>query len=88
MPQKVFYNLHYQRDSWNASKIRNIGVVEGNPSATDNKWEEVKRGDDRSALEVRSLRQTTIQHSWDTHKAARFAIGIVSVHRSWGVSRK
>lgn len=39
MPRKVFYSFHYQRDSWRASKIRNIGVVEGNPSATDNKWE-------------------------------------------------
>lgn len=46
MPRKVFYSFHYQRDSWRASKIRNIGVVEGNPSATDNKWEEVKRGGD------------------------------------------
>ena len=46
MPRKVFYSFHYQRDSWRASKIRNIGVVEGNPSATDNKWEEVKRSGD------------------------------------------
>ena len=46
MPRKVFYSFHYQRDSWRASKIRNIGVVEGNPSASDNKWEEVKRGGD------------------------------------------
>lgn len=30
MPRKIFYSFHYQRDSWRASKIRNIGVVEGN----------------------------------------------------------
>ena len=44
MPRKIFYSFHYQRDSWRASKIRNIGVVEGNQPASDNKWEEVKRG--------------------------------------------
>lgn len=38
MPRKAFYRFHYQRDSWRASKIRNIGVVEDNPSATDDKW--------------------------------------------------
>lgn len=46
MARKVFYSFHYQRDGWRASKVRNIGVVEGNPPATDNKWEEVKRGGD------------------------------------------
>ncbi|HEY9829240.1 MAG TPA: TIR domain-containing protein [Stenomitos sp.] len=46
MSRKVFYSFHYQRDSWRASKIRNICVEEGNPSATNNKWEKVKQGGD------------------------------------------
>ncbi len=46
MARNVFYSFHYQKDGWRASKVRNIGVVEGNPPATDNKWEEVKRGGD------------------------------------------
>lgn len=46
MARRVFFSFHYQRDAWRASQVRNIGVVEGNPSATDNKWEEVKRGGD------------------------------------------
>ena len=46
MARKVFYSFHYQADGWRASKVRNIGVVEGNAPATDNKWEEVKRGGD------------------------------------------
>ena len=46
MARKVFFSFHYQRDAWRASQVRNIGVVEGNASATDNKWEEVKRGGD------------------------------------------
>ncbi len=46
MVRKVFYSFHYQKDGWRASKVRNIGVVEGNAPASDNKWEEVKRGGD------------------------------------------
>jgi len=46
MVRRVFFSFHFQRDAWRASQVRNIGVVEGNPSATDNKWEEVKRGGD------------------------------------------
>ena len=46
MARKVFFSFHYQQDAWRASQVRNIGVVEGNASATDNKWEEVKRGGD------------------------------------------
>lgn len=45
-PRKVFFSFHYQRDAWRASQVRNIGFVEGNPSASDNKWEEVKKGGD------------------------------------------
>lgn len=46
MARKVFYSFHYQKDGWRASKVRNIGVVEGNAPASDNRWEEVKRGGD------------------------------------------
>ena len=46
MARNVFYRFHYQRGSWRASKFRNIGVVEGKPSASDKKWEEVKCGGD------------------------------------------
>lgn len=46
MARKFLYSFHYQRDGWIASKVRNIGIVEGNPPASDNKWEEIKRGGD------------------------------------------
>lgn len=46
MVRRAFFSFHYQRDAWRASQVRNIGVVEGNPSVTDNRWEEVKRGGD------------------------------------------
>ncbi len=44
--RRVFYSFHYAADSWRAATVRNIGVVEGNRPATDNEWEEVKRGGD------------------------------------------
>lgn len=46
MARRAFFSFHYQRDAWRASQVRNIGVVEGNSSVSDNKWEEVKRGGD------------------------------------------
>ena len=44
--RRIFYSFHYAADSWRAAMVRNIGVVEGNRPATDNRWEEVKRGGD------------------------------------------
>ena len=44
--RRVFYSFHYAQDSWRAATVRNIGVVEGNRPATDNQWEEVKKGGD------------------------------------------
>ena len=44
--RRIFYSFHYAADSWRAATVRNIGLVEGNRPATDNKWEEVTRGGD------------------------------------------
>ena len=46
MTRKAFYSFHYVPDSWRASQVRNMGVVEGNKPATDNDWETVKMGGD------------------------------------------
>ena len=32
--RRVFYSFYYKEDSWRASQVRNIGVVEGNRPAT------------------------------------------------------
>ena len=48
MARRVFYSFHYTNDNWRASQVRNIGSVEGNKPATDNDWEEVKRGGDKA----------------------------------------
>jgi hypothetical protein len=46
MARRVFFSFHYAADNWRASQVRNIGAIEGNPSATDNDWEQVKKGGD------------------------------------------
>ena len=42
--RQVFYSFHYEPDSWRASQVRNMGIVEGNKPASDNDWETIKRG--------------------------------------------
>ncbi|HSH87201.1 MAG TPA: TIR domain-containing protein [Methylophilus sp.] len=46
MARRVFYSFDYQRDSWRASMVRNIGMVLGNQAAIDNAWEEVYKSED------------------------------------------
>jgi len=49
--RRVFYSFNYNDDAWRASKIRNIGVVEGNQPIKDNDWESVKKGGDKAIEE-------------------------------------
>ena len=46
MARRVFFSFHYKPDNWRASKVRNIGKVEGNSPASDNDWETVTKGGD------------------------------------------
>lgn len=46
MARRAFYSFHYIPDNWRASQVRNMGVIEGNRPASDNDWEEIKRGGD------------------------------------------
>lgn len=48
LARKAFYSFHYLPDSWRASKVRNIGVVEGNQSVSDNEWESITKGGSKS----------------------------------------
>lgn len=43
---RAFYSFHYVPDGWRAAKVRNMGVVEGNQSISDNSWETLKRTGD------------------------------------------
>ncbi len=47
MKRKVFYSFHYEKDVFRVQQVRNIGKLEGNPLATPNTWEEIKRKGDK-----------------------------------------
>lgn len=76
MTRKVFYSFHYQRDGWRASKVRNIGVVEGNPPASDNKWEEVLSGGDAGI-------QRWIDAQLENRTCTIVLIGAETANRRW-----
>lgn len=42
----VFYSFHYDLDVFRVQQVRNIGVVDGNASASPNEWEQVQRNGD------------------------------------------
>ena len=44
--RRAFYSFHYRPDSWRASQVRNMGIVEGNRPASDNDWESITGGGD------------------------------------------
>jgi MTH538 TIR-like domain (DUF1863) len=44
----VFYSFHYDRDAWRVQQVMNMGVIEGQPLLTTQKWEEVKRKGDQA----------------------------------------
>lgn len=46
MAPTAFYSFHHIPDCRRASRVRNLGVIDGNQPATDNDWEELKRGGD------------------------------------------
>jgi hypothetical protein len=46
MARKVFYSFHYKPDCTRVALIRNMGVVEGNRSLTDNDWETIANSGD------------------------------------------
>ena len=42
MKHRVFFSFEYNKDNWRASKVRNMGKVDGSSTFSDNDWEEVK----------------------------------------------
>lgn len=47
MARKVFFSFHFDNDFWRTQQVRQMNALEGNPLATPNAWEDVKRkGDD------------------------------------------
>ena len=44
--RRTFFSFHYKPDNWRAGQVRNIGVIEGNASVSDNDWEAISRRGD------------------------------------------
>jgi len=76
MPRKVFYSFHYIPDCARAAQIRNMGIVEGNPPASDNDWESVKKGGDAAI-------QRWIDGQLDGKSCAVVLIGAATAGRKW-----
>lgn len=41
--RQVFFSFEYNKDSWRASQVRNMGKVDNSSTFSDNDWEEVKK---------------------------------------------
>jgi|HubBroStandDraft_6_1064221.scaffolds.fasta_scaffold483588_1 hypothetical protein len=52
MARKCFYSFEYKPDCWRARKIRNIGVIEGNQTVSDNDWEKITWNDKKGVLGI------------------------------------
>jgi len=48
VPPSVFYSFHWDYDKYRVAQVRNMGVVTDRPIASDNDWEQIKRGGDRA----------------------------------------
>ena len=95
MARSCFFSFHYQPDSWRASKVRNIGKIEGNTPARDNDWETVTGGGDaaikrwiENQMKGRSctvvlIGSNTAGRKWITHEISESwnkNMGVVGIH--------
>jgi hypothetical protein len=76
MARQVFFSFHYVPDSWRVSQIRNIGMVEGNPPARDNEWEQITRGGDAAI-------QRWIDGQLKGRSCTIVMIGAATAQRKW-----
>lgn len=44
MARHVFYSFHFKHDSQRVAKVKNMGVIEGQPILSPNDWEQVEKG--------------------------------------------
>jgi hypothetical protein len=72
----VYYSFHYDRDNWRVQQVMNMGVVEGQPLLTSQKWEEVKRSGD-AAIEK------WIEENMRGKEAVVVLVGAETAARKW-----
>lgn len=93
--RQVFFSFEYNKDSWRAGQVRNMGKVDNNSTFSDNDWEEVKEKTDskikewidlqlkkRSCLVV-LIGTTTSGRKWinyEIEKAYELNKGIVGIY--------
>ena len=95
MPRRIFYSFHYDADKERVAQVRNMGVVEGAPIASDNDWEAIKRGGAKAiqawiASQMKGtsccvvlIGSATADREWATYEIAsawREGKGVVGVH--------
>ncbi len=76
MVRRAFYSFHYIPDSWRASQVRNMGVIDGNKPATDNDWEAIKEKGDAAI-------QKWIDEQLSGKSVAIVLIGSNTAGRKW-----
>jgi hypothetical protein len=76
MARKVFYSFHYDGDRDRVAQVRNMGVVEGSPIASDNDWEQIKRGGDKAI-------QAWIDSQMNGTSCCVVLIGAATAGRKW-----
>lgn len=76
MARKVFYSFHYDADRDRVAQVRNMGVVEGSPIASDNDWEQIKRGGDQAI-------QRWIDNQMNGTSCCVVLIGTATANRKW-----
>lgn len=85
MTRRVFYSFDYERDSWRASQVRNIDILEGNSPVSANAWEEVKKGRDLAIKKWinRQLQRRTCTVVLVGSRTANRKWINYEIHRSW-----
>lgn len=96
MPKRqVFFSFHYNRDSWRAAQVKNMGIVDNSSTWSANDWEEVKEKSDTkikewidSQMAMRSCIVVLVGKDTSTRKWVKYEIekayelkkGIVGVY--------
>lgn len=74
--RQVFFSFHYANDSWRASQVRNMGIVESQPIYSDNGWEKVR-------LKSKSGIESWIASEMSMRSCVVVLIGSETASRKW-----
>ena len=72
----VFYTFHFDNDVMRVQQIRNIGAIDGNPPASPNQWEQIKRNGETAV-------KNWIDENMKYKRCAIVLIGTDTANRPW-----